>query len=268
MKLPVLISIPHGGIKIPEEVASLVRVSKLEIFDDIDPFARELFNLEDSVMVLVETPYARCFTDVNRAPDLLPPEHPDGALKTQTRSGLPIYHSPLDELLVTQLIERYHQPFHRQLAQAKALPELKLALDCHIMHPVGPVHAPDPGQRRPMICLSNLEGETSSMETLSWLADCMARAFKVPRSTVTLNQPFRGGYIIRTGFDAARPELPWIQVELNRSLYMEQAGIGEEGPSASQVRLRELNWCFNRALTQFFRGKEPRNGPELEPILL
>lgn len=268
MKLPVLIAIPHGGIKVPEEVAARVKLSKAEIFDDIDPFARELFNIEESVMVLVETPYARCFIDVNRAPELLPPTHPDGALKTQTRSGLPIYSAPLDEALAAQLIERYHQPFHQQLAQARAMTGLKLALDCHIMHPVGPVHAPDPGQRRPMICLSNLDGETSSMETLSWLADCMARAFKVPRTTVTLNQPFCGGYIIRSGFDAARADLPWVQVELNRSLYMDQGGSGEDGPTASQVRLRELNWCFNRALTQFFRGKEARSGPDPEPIEL
>lgn len=268
MKLPVLISIPHGGFKIPEEVAPLVKLSKAEIFDDIDPFAREIFNLDDSVMALVESQVARCFVDVNRTPSDRPPQHPDGAVKLQTRSGLPIYDPPLSTELADQLISRYHQPFHEQLNRAKAIQGLQLALDCHTMHAVGPVQAPDPGQRRPMICLSNLDGTTSTMERLSWLGDCMARAFKVPRSTVALNKPFRGGYIIRSGYSESRPDLPWIQVELNRSLYMEQSGYGEEGPATSQVRLRELNWSFNRALTLYFRGNQPRSGPEPEPILL
>ncbi|MGV7222698.1 MAG: hypothetical protein ACQ9MH_14365 [Nitrospinales bacterium] len=41
-QLPYLISIPHGGTKIPEEVAGSVCLSKKDLFEDGDAFTREI----------------------------------------------------------------------------------------------------------------------------------------------------------------------------------------------------------------------------------
>jgi len=261
MKLPVLISVPHGGFQVPEEVAPLVQIGKGEIYEDTDPFARQIFNLEEDVAAYVDFAYARTFVDVNRAPNDIAPENPDGAVKSHTRVGLPIYQKELPSGVISQLLLRYHTPYHEQLTRAMNEHDIQLALDCHTMNPVGPLYAPDPGQKRPLICLSNTDGATASMETLSYLADCMARAFKVPRTTVLLNQPFKGGYIIKKG---SAEGTPWVQVEINRSLYMERLDYGTDGPPVNSARIRELNWQWKRALIQFFKGSLQKNDSDRE----
>jgi formiminoglutamase len=251
MKLPILISVPHGGIKIPEEVEELVKLEQPDIYDDIDPFARQIFNLEDKVKAYVDTPYARTFLDVNRATDDLPPENMDGVVKSHTRLGLPVYSSDLSSGIVSQLISRYYDPFHQKIEEALKDPEIVLGIDCHTMGSVGGFYAPDAGQKRPLICLSNMDGATCSMNTLSYLADCLARAFKIPRVAIALNDPFKGGHIIKKW---RKSGTPWLQVELNRTLYMERQEYGPHGPMINTARIRELNWQWLRALTQFIRG--------------
>jgi len=52
-RFPVLISIPHGGDQIPVEIADRVCLSKREVFDDIDAFTRDIYDLGGKVNILL-----------------------------------------------------------------------------------------------------------------------------------------------------------------------------------------------------------------------
>jgi len=73
----------------------------------------------------------------------------------------------------------------------------------------GPPVGPDPGQERPLVCLSNADN-TCPKEWLKSLAACLSESFQ---TEVSINTPFKGGHIIR---NHAR-ELPWVQLELSRT---------------------------------------------------
>ena len=95
---------------------------------------------------------------------------------------------------IETLLDRYHRPYHRTLDRPASTGSFRLGLDCHTMAATGPPVGPDPGAKRPLVCLSNADG-TCPSEWLVALADCFRRAFDT--DDVRINEPFRGGHIIR-----------------------------------------------------------------------
>jgi formiminoglutamase len=208
MKLPLLLSVPHAGLLIPDEVKELVTLSEQDIIEDGDKGAAEIYwPLEREVAAFVTTKVARAIVDMNRAED---DRRQDGIVKTHTCWNVPVYGEPLSEELVQILLERYYRPYHAKLSN---FPNgIKLGIDCHTMAAEGPPVGPDPGKTRPEICLSNAD-RTCPQDWLESLAECFGEAFE---SEVSINDPFKGGYIIRSHAS----ELPWVQLELSRAPFL------------------------------------------------
>lgn len=249
--LPVLLSIPHGGLDVPEEIGDRVAIDAHDVHDDIDPFVRELYDLGPAVRYVVSTSTARTFVDLNRARDDRPPKNPDGVVKTLTCVGKTVF-SPGREpgaAITRTLLERYYEPYHERLRRAMQDPALRLALDCHSMQEVGPVISPDRGRRRPVFCLGNAHGAACPQEIVQRFADCVRHAFDLQEDDVAVNEPFSGGYITRAY--GGHP-LPWIQVEMNRSLYLAPPWFERETLSMDRKRLTEINQRFGTAIRRFF----------------
>jgi N-formylglutamate deformylase len=204
MILPILLSVPHAGLEIPPEVEHLNLLTPDEVAADGDGGAAEIYDLESEVAAYVTTHIARAFVDMNRAED---DRRQDGVVKTHTCWNVPIYKEPLPEEAIESVLDRYYRPYHEQLSVLSR--NAKLGIDCHTMAEKGPPASPHPGRERPMVCLSNADG-TCPMEWVRSLAQLFEAAFE---ATVSVNTPFKGGYIVR----AHSRELPWIQVELSRT---------------------------------------------------
>ncbi len=250
--LPILISIPHGGDLVPSEVIDKVCLSSKDLFEDSDSFTREIYGIKENVMALVETKIARAIIDLNR--DVLdrPPKNPDGIIKTRTCHGKAIYRYDdfPGEPLIKKLIQGYYHVYHQKIVDLLAKqPGLQLALDCHSMEAIGPEISPDRGQERPMICLGNNHGESCPNEWAEKLAECFRESFQLGENEVTINQPFAGGFITKKYGNAP---LPWIQIEMNRSLYLKQPWFNRETLSVDTARLEELRTSFLGALRKFF----------------
>jgi formiminoglutamase len=245
--LLVLLSIPHGGTEVPEELRNRVCITPRDLFDDSDPFTREIYDLTGEVVRVVKADIARAFVDLNRAPTDRPPRNPDGVVKAATCFNRPIYlpgREP-DEALTEQLLRRYHAPYHAQLEDCSAEPGIKLALDCHSMLAVAPPIGEDRGKPRPSFCLSNGHGATAPRTLLGEVAAAIAQAFEVSPEQIGLNDPFKGGYIIkRHGIGP----LHWIQIEMNRCLYLDQPWFDRATLRVSPERLAELRTRFLSAL--------------------
>lgn len=208
MALPFLLSVPHAGLTVPPEVSNTCLLSEDAIVKDSDEGAAEIYlPMKEQVEALVTTDIARAIVDMNRAED---DRRKDGVVKTHTCWHVPIYREPLSDDLIEQLLERYHRPYHQSL---KLLAENVIAgIDCHTMAAFGPPVGPDPGKRRPSVCLSNGDG-TCPQAWLISLAEIMEKMLDV---SVAINNPFKGGYIIRHHAG----KVPWFQIELSRAPFL------------------------------------------------
>lgn len=211
----------------------LVDITKRDIFYDGDSLTREIYDFRNCVAAFIEMPIARAIVDVNRASDDRPPQNPDGVVKTMTTNGTPVYKegSFPDDVLIDILLQKYYFPYHEKLDDLLESRNIRLALDCHSMLPGSPQISDNPGEPRPLICLSN-RGDGQGMpvrengpvtcppEWICALAESFRHAF-ADEGEIAINDPFSGKYILQ--FHYERNKIPWIQVEINRELYLNEA---------------------------------------------
>lgn len=208
MKLPLLISVPHSGLEVPGEVADLSALSDDEIAADGDVGAAEIYDVGDAFEGYITTSIARAFVDLNRSPDDF---SGDGAVKTHTCWNVPVYARPPDDALIRVLLSRYHHPYHSRLESLGSSGRFVLGVDCHTMAAEGPPAGPDPGKKRPRICL----GSGSGACPRGWMI-ALEECFRRFGPDVTVDRPFGGGYITRRH----GAEMPWVQLEMSRERFM------------------------------------------------
>ncbi len=250
-RLPILLSIPHGGRIKPAELLGRTCITDRDLFDDSDPFVVEIYELRGIVERVIKTDIARTFVDLNRSPKDLPPANPDGLIKSTTCYKRPIYHAGLEpgDALQNSLIELYYNPYHDSIRKSIAELDLKACLDCHSMAPVAPPISPNQyGSGRPAFCISNRDGSTAPQSMMDALADSITEHFLVDRDMVAQNSPFQGGYITKTYGDGP---VPWIQVEMNRNLYLSEPWFDGGAMSVNAARLQELNLMFAKTMESF-----------------
>lgn len=209
MTLPLLVSVPHAGLRVPAEVESLCALSPAEIAADSDGGAGEIYAIEAEVGAFVATDIARAVVDMNRARDN---RRGDGVVKTHTSYRVDVWDRPLSEAEVEGLLDAYYDPYHARLTELGAAGRWPLGVDCHTMAAVGPPVGPDPGRERPWVCVSNADG-TCPQEWIDTLREGFQQQLDGP---VRINDPFRGGYICRSHSS----EMPWAQIELSRENHL------------------------------------------------
>ena len=209
MTLPLVVSVPHAGLWVPPEIESMYALAPEEVADDGDGGAAEIYAISAEVGAFVTTEVARAVVDMNRARD---DRRADGVVKTHTCWNVGVWHRPLSQAEVEELLEAYHAPYHQQLTELGQSGRWALGVDCHTMAATGPPLGPDPSRERPWVCVSNGDG-TCPQEWMETLRDAFQQQLDGP---VKVNDPFRGGYITRSH----SAEMPWIQIELSRAPYL------------------------------------------------
>ena len=218
MKLPFLVSVPHAGLHIPQEVQDICILTPEQIYEDSDWGAAEIyFDLEKSVIAFLSSDVARAIVDLNRAADDF---RKDGIIKTHTCYDVPIYKEYPSKKLIKQLLSDYYYLYHQLLEKMAEDEIIKIGIDCHTMTAVGPPIGPDAGKVRPLVCISNADG-TCPDAWVHELANCFQKVF--PKEQVNINEPFKGGYIIRNH----SAKLPWLQIELSRTERISNTAKGD-----------------------------------------
>lgn len=246
--MPILLSIPHGGKKKPPELDGHLCITEKDLFDDSDPFVVEIYDLGEKVQRVISAEIARAFIDLNRSLDDIPPTNPDGLIKSCTCYQKPIYikGKEPDEKLREKLIHLYYQPYHKSIQKSIHDLDLQLCLDCHSMAATAPNISPDgQNKKRPMFCLSNQNGTTSSNEIIELLADCISESFSIGRKQISINDPFLGGYITKT---YGNNPIPWIQIEMNRDMYLKSPWFDETSLTLNPRHYEKLNKQFEETL--------------------
>lgn len=260
-RLPIIVSVPHGGEIIAPEISDQTLLSRSDIFSDGDPLTREIYNFKNEVAYYFESTIARATIDLNRSPDDLPPLNRDGVVKSHTLTGKVIYrknHFPSKDTLRV-LFKKYYKPYHEGIESKSKNPFLFCGIDCHTMLETAPNTRYFPQRRRPFICLSNrgdklgnkvigrrLTCPPEMIRSLSWF---IKEQFPEEEKDIRLNDPFLGGHIVRHH----SKKLPWIQIELNRKSYLSQDLYNPENLEVCYERIAKLRGKLLDAIRGFVR---------------
>ncbi|MCU0632949.1 MAG: N-formylglutamate amidohydrolase [Methanolinea sp.] len=259
--LPILISIPHGGVSVPPEAAGRVTLGPLALQYYSDPASTRLFGFDDRVRAHVSTPISRVIVDLNRPPYHLPPGHRDGVVKYHTSLGFPIWKEGQQPNIqgIHLLLLRHYFPYHAEIDRLLDSHGIAVALDCHCMVPVGLPGQPDEGKERPLVCLGN-NGDHHGNPKKGALSTCppdwikqLAERFRdhfPGQGSVTMNQPFSGGFISNAHY--WHKGVPWIQVEVNRSLYESRESSPENGSLVKISLLEDIGSTLWEVLAQWY----------------
>jgi N-formylglutamate deformylase len=258
-RYPFLISVPHGGTEVPEIIRPLLLLEEDELRYYCDPQTRVLFGFDSRVAAYIDTPISRMIVDLNRPPLPLPLRDPDGIIKLRTIDGREVYRPGQvpDMPLIHSLLMTHYFPFHQKIDELIDRQPVRIAFDCHSMLPFGSSFQKDAGKIRPLVCLGN-NGDrkgrakkgsiaTCPKEWITTLADIFMEEFS-GNSEVAINYPFSGGFISNAHY--WRKGIPWIQIEINRSLYEpdKTSSHSDHETEERNIRLREKIWnvltCF------------------------
>ncbi len=226
MALPFVLSIPHCASLIPDEIKSCMALGDNEILESVDFGTREIFGR----IPAQETIMAQCnrlVVDLNRSPERLDAKGVAALTDYHGRTVFRPGQDP-DHNTVIERLNQYHHPYHAALEKALQNPKTIALIDGHSLNGIGPANAPDPGQKRKDIILSNNGDADGKPRPSKGRLSCSPDVIHVFRSaferqglSVALNHPFQGGYIVNHYGDLLRDSNRFaIQIELNQDLYM------------------------------------------------
>ncbi len=241
---PLLVSLPHDGVELPEEIAARLTPAARRVPDTdwhvsrLYAFAREL----GASMIVPK--YSRYVVDLNRPPDdvsLYPGQNTTGLCPLVQFSGEPMYMAGAEPTAdeIAARVDSYWRPYHAALAQelARIRGEHGRAVlwEGHSIRSVVPFLFEG---RLPDFNLGTAGGASCSSLLQHRLEAILASQKKY---TYAVNGRFKGGYITRH-FGDPDDGIDAIQLELAQLNYMDEQSFEyrEDLASAMQLLIRRL----------------------------
>ncbi|PIE09781.1 MAG: N-formylglutamate amidohydrolase [Rhodobacterales bacterium] len=250
---PVVFASPHSGRAYPQSFLRRARLCDAEIRSSEDIYVDLLVDrVPDFGAPLIRAGVPRAYVDMNRAAEELDPALVHGVrsrgFNARISSGLgviprvvaggrPIYDGKIPMAEAQRRIALFWRPYHAALSgllrESAALFGEAILLDIHSMPP----EALDSVTRmpRPEIVLGDRYGASAA----STVTDRVEAAFADAGFKVARNTPFAGAYITQTYGRPARG-VHCVQIEIDRTLYLEKPGALEQGPKFHAFRERLL----------------------------
>ncbi len=224
----VIFASPHSGSIYPRSFTDRSVLSIAQLRKNEDIFIDKLFaSCVKQGAPLLAAQFPRCYVDVNRSEDELPPEwsvsptRPTaraqaglGVIPTHINESTAIYKRPLEaeiaQLRLSHLYRPYHNALQDLIADCMSRFGQVLLIDCHSMPGFSPM-----GARRPDIILGDRFGKACHPDTLTRVQ----RIFRASGYSVAVNYPYAGGFVTQ---HYGRPEagIEALQIEVNRDLYL------------------------------------------------
>ena len=241
---PILVSIPHAGSRVPDEVKDDLLLSDDDLLGYTDLYTDQIFNVPSAHVLMNDV--SRVIVDVNRAPDDISREYEqaaEGVIVHTTWDEKAGYKKEPEQHIVDKLIAKYHDPYHKQIDEKMA--EVQFLIDGHSYLPVGPKLKKDSGEERPDINLGNMNFSSCSREHTVFFREF----FEERGYSVRINFPYTGKYIL--GHHCHRRRIPpflvpGIQIEVYQGLYVEP-----ETDAPIPERITEFHSLFNTLVDTF-----------------
>lgn len=232
--VPLLISVPHDGRRVPDDIAAQMTEAG-QALPDTDWHVARLYEFATELgAATIIADYSRYVVDLNRPADdaaLYEGRLATGLCPTQTFAGLDIYKGAVT-IDIQQRVRDYWQPYHDKiqttLGALRAEHGYALLWDAHSIASQVP---------------SLFDGELRVLNIGTWdgrscgrpVADAAADIADTSPYDAVLNGRFKGGYITR---HYGQPEqgIHALQLELAQRAYMDEATTRYATTKASQLR--------------------------------
>jgi len=269
--IPFIFNIPHAGAVYPSAFLASSRLDALALRRSEDAFVDELIEpMAELGAPLMTARFPRAYLDLNREPYELDPRMFEGRLPpfANTRSmrvagglgtiprivadGQEIYRArlPVDEAL--RRIEWLYKPYHRTLRQlvsrtARVFGHAVL-IDCHSM--------PSSSISRDESVKSDIVlGDRYGTSCTGILTDLVDMTLRRRGYSVVRNKPYAGGFITEHYGEPALGRHA-LQIEINRSLYMDERGMAKKPRFA--ILAQDLRDAFAAVVQEIGSDLSPR----------
>ena len=233
--LPLLVTIPHAGEKVPPQTPWLNQLPEEILMCDVDRYVDFLYEpaLQKLHIPFVKTEWHRYAADMNRVPedvDCTSVEgnaNPPGSFNRGFHWVITTYRQqlmpkPMSLATHNELVKLVYEPFHADIRNVyKGLHEKghkkTFHLDAHSMPSLGTSEHRDPGETRADIVVSDCNGTSCDPR----FKDLVIAAYATAGFKVGYNWPYYGGRVTEQYGKPARDQHA-IQVEMSRVLYMDE----------------------------------------------
>ncbi|MCW8877241.1 MAG: N-formylglutamate deformylase [Kangiellaceae bacterium] len=240
--LPILVSMPHNGTEIPDEIAANIETSALKVVDT-DWYQEQLYQFAREMGCSLIIPYySRYVIDLNR------PENDENLYPGSDTTGLcpinqfdfkPIYKTDyqLSQVEIERRVNLYWRPYHSTLKEELQKIRQKfgfaLLFEAHSIKSVVPRFFE--GQL-PDFNFGNNNGASCSKSLEAMLEEWQPEGY-----SKVINGRFKGGYITRA-YGKAETDVESLQLELSQFTYMDESTleIDEEKMLSVVPQLRSL----------------------------
>jgi N-formylglutamate deformylase len=248
--VPLVVSIPHTGTWLPEEVGARLASPAMHAQPMTDWHLHRLYNfLPDLGATTIYATVSRFAVDLNRPPrprPLYPGRFETGLVPLETFQGEPVFREPPGPEDIEARRLAWHAPYHARLQalldEARANFGRVVLVDAHsVASAPNRVH----GTLREEIYLGDRDGTSCDR----WLRELLREAFAAEGFSVSINAPYKGGYI--TDHYGRQDGVDAIQIEMVQRVYMDEddpAG-GPEHPRFAATR-RQLQRIMQTLLNR------------------
>ena len=241
--IPLVFASPHSGRDYPTDFVRASRLNPLMLRRSEDSFVDDLFSNAPALGApLLRAHFPRAYLDPNREafeldPNMFDDQLPEyvntnsvkvsaglGTVARVVANGEEIYGYKLKFKEAKRRVEKSYFPYHEALKRLIEYTKFRfgicLLIDCHSMPSIGGPMDNDCDNKRVDIVLGNNHGNSCAPEFLSYVDESLSRQ----GMTVCCNNPYSGGYTTRH-YGRPGEGIHALQVEINRSLYMEEETI-------------------------------------------
>ena len=237
-KNPVLITVPHAGSFYPELFKKYIKLELDKIRKIEDYQSDKILKLikKDNADILIAK-CSRAVVDLNRSRKSIDNDLFNGVVineqqdeKKMISYGLGVFPKIISNKLIfkaklptsyaRKMLEKYYDPFHKSLSNQLDFLLKKFGFCYHFDLHTMPSHALNHFKVKPHIVLGNNFGKSSSKNLIYNIKNC----FEKFGLKVEINNPYAGGYITRH-YGNPLVGIETIQIEINRSLYMDETNL-------------------------------------------
>ena len=234
-KNPVFITVPHAGSFYPEVFKKYIKIDLDKIRKIEDYQSDKILKLikKENVDFLIAK-CSRAVVDLNRSRKSIDNDMFNGVAiigqpdeKKMLSYGLGVFPRFISDKLIfktklplsysKKMLEEYYDPFHKSLSNQLELLLNKFGFCYHFDLHTMPSHALKHFKVQPDIVLGNNFGKSSSENLISYIKN----SFEKFGLKVEINNPYAGGFITRK-YGNPLAGIETIQIEINRSLYMDE----------------------------------------------
>lgn len=218
---PLLVSMPHVGLKIPEDIKADMTNAALSL-EDTDWYIDRLYNfLHDMDVSIIAANYSRYVVDLNRGVDgvsLYPGKKVTEICPTTTFGNVPLYKGgvmPDQKKRIVRYWQPYHDKIRTELDRIKQIHGFARLWDAHSIKSHVPALFTG---RLPDLNLGTGDGKSAKHSLVKKLNQLVQKS----GYTSALNGRFKGGYITRHYGDPDN-NIDAVQLEISQTTYMDEA---------------------------------------------